>query len=109
MIDGGRKADVWGMGAPNGGAPGEVADTQAAKGNSEEGGGNPLGQKAGYVYLIETEDGRYMMAKAGAQAALEKPGSRVQVSTEGGVEPMWSRDGRISSRWGGTPPQYRKF
>jgi hypothetical protein len=56
MFDGGRETYVGRMGTSNGGAPGEVADTEAAQGDSEEGRRGALGQKGGgYVYFIEAE------------------------------------------------------
>ncbi len=61
MGDGGREIYGGRMGSADGGTPVEVADTEAAQGNSEEGGGDSLGRKEeGCVYFIETEGGEFI-------------------------------------------------
>jgi serine/threonine-protein kinase len=44
----------------------------------------------GWLAYISDESGRYEVYVR----ALRQPGARVQVSLEGGTEPVWSRDGR---------------
>jgi rubrerythrin len=61
MTDGGTKVNGRRMGPEYGEGPCEVADTEAAQGNSTEGSVGPVGAKEkGQIYFIETDGGEFV-------------------------------------------------